>query len=233
MSILEESLKKIREGKAKQADLNRIESVVSNFNEVLKAIQMVKGDKGEKPTKEELLALIEPLIPEPVPGKDYILTENDKKEIAKKIKVPVIEKIIEKTQVIREQPTVTNEIKQIAVTDTAEQLKEKLNSLGLLLLSKDEFNAIIDEKTKVFRATPRRSKAHFEILTITGTKDGSNREFYLSRAPRQGADVFIFLNGQWIAPDYYTLTGLTLILDNEVPAPESTSGFYASTFSNN
>lgn len=30
----------------------------------------IKGDKGDSPTDEELTALIEPLIPEPIPGKD-------------------------------------------------------------------------------------------------------------------------------------------------------------------
>ena len=36
-------------------------------------------------------------------GKDYVLTEQDKKDIAKSITVPVVEKIIEKTEIITEQ----------------------------------------------------------------------------------------------------------------------------------
>ena len=60
-----------------------------------------------KPTKEELESLIIPLIPEPkqgekgldgkngIDGKDYKLTETDKKQIAKTIKVPVVEKLLE------------------------------------------------------------------------------------------------------------------------------------------
>ena len=95
-------------------------------------IKGVQGIPGEKPTDDELLNLIKPLIPDPVkgdPGKDYILTVKDKKEIASKIKVPVVEKIIEKTEVIKEQPIVTNEIKEVAVADTAEQILEKLQSL--------------------------------------------------------------------------------------------------------
>lgn len=30
----------------------------------------IKGDKGDTPTKDELLEIIKPLIPEPIPGKD-------------------------------------------------------------------------------------------------------------------------------------------------------------------
>lgn len=80
------------------------------------------GDKGDKPIAGEDYSI-------PENGKDYVLTETDKKEIAKKIKVPVVEKIIEKTQVIKEQPIVTNEIKEVAVTDTAEEIVEKLQNL--------------------------------------------------------------------------------------------------------
>ena len=66
------------------------------------------------------------------PGKDgenYILKESDKTEIASKIKIPVIDRVIEKTETIIEQPIITNEIKEVAVTDSAEQIKKKLESL--------------------------------------------------------------------------------------------------------
>jgi len=94
----------------------------------------IKGIKGDSPTKEELVSLITPLIPEPlkgVDGKDYILNDADKQEIADSITVPVVEKIIEKTEVIREQPIVTNEIKEVAVTDAPKKIKEKLLKVGI------------------------------------------------------------------------------------------------------
>jgi len=62
-------------------------------------------------------------------GKDYILTEKDKNDIAKSIKVPVVEKIIEKTTV--EQPIITNEIKEVAVPDTGIEIVEKINELPI------------------------------------------------------------------------------------------------------
>lgn len=70
-------------------------------------------------------------IPIPKDGKDYVLTENDKKEIAKFIKVPIVEKIVTQETIIKEQPIVTNEIKEVAVTDTAEVIVEKINELPI------------------------------------------------------------------------------------------------------
>lgn len=79
----------------------------------------IKGDKGDSPTKDELVSLITPLIPEPIKGDDYVLTDSDKTEIASKIEVPVVDRIIEtireKTEVIREQPIEI--IKEVAVLD--------------------------------------------------------------------------------------------------------------------
>lgn len=69
-------------------------------------------------------------------GKDYVLTESDKKEIAKSIKVPVVEKIIEKREKVIEKPIVTNEIKEVAIAETAEQIVEKINTLPT---DKDEY----------------------------------------------------------------------------------------------
>ena len=79
----------------------------SNIVKLLERIEKVKGEPGEpgkdaeKPSKEELLGLIEPLIPDPIQGlpgrdgNDYILTKKDKKEIASYIEVPIVEKIVE------------------------------------------------------------------------------------------------------------------------------------------
>lgn len=102
-------------------------------------ISMIKGDKGDKgdsPSDEELKTIIKPLIPEFIPepikgddGKDYVLTVKDKKDIAKSIKVPVVEKVVE--TIIEKQPIITNnvEVREVALTDSAEKIKEKLESL--------------------------------------------------------------------------------------------------------
>lgn len=67
------------------------------------------------------------------PGKDYVLTPKDKEEIASKIKVPIVDKIIEKTQVvIKEQPIVTekvtNQIIEKAVAEDANKITAKINT---------------------------------------------------------------------------------------------------------
>lgn len=86
-----------------------------------------KGDKGDIPTTSELLELITPLIPESIQGdkgEDYNLTDTDKQEIADMITVPVIEKIIEKTEVIKE---VSKELSADELLNKIESLEETLS----------------------------------------------------------------------------------------------------------
>lgn len=75
---------------------------------------------------------VQDIIPTLKDGEDYVLTEKDKQEIAKSITVPVVEKVIEKTErveVIREQPIITNEIKEVALYETPQEIVTKLGSL--------------------------------------------------------------------------------------------------------
>lgn len=46
-----------------------------------------------------------------------------------KIKPKVIEKVIERTETIVEKPIITNEIKEVAVADTAQEIVNKINTL--------------------------------------------------------------------------------------------------------
>jgi hypothetical protein len=66
-------------------------------------------------------------------GDDYVLTDQDKKDIAGSITVPVVEKVIEKTETIREIPIVTEniikEIKEVAKKDDADDIRNKLETL--------------------------------------------------------------------------------------------------------
>lgn len=112
----------------KELDFTREE--IEKLDAKVKELNNFKGEKGDSPSLQELREIIEPLILPPIkgdPGKDYVLTSKDKKEIAKSIKVPIVEKIVE--TIIEKQPIVTNEIKEVAVTDTSEKIKEKLESL--------------------------------------------------------------------------------------------------------
>lgn len=86
---------------------------------------ILKGHDGHTPTKDELEAIIKPLIPKPVDGKDYVLTEKDKKDIASKIP-PKIEKVIEK-------PVVTNEIVEVAKYEEPDDIVDKVNKAKKLI----------------------------------------------------------------------------------------------------
>ncbi len=80
-------------------------------------LKTVKGEKGDSI--------------QGIPGKDYILTVKDKQEIASSIPVPTVEKrIIEKTEtIVKEQPIITELIKEKAVTDMPDIMAKKLNTL--------------------------------------------------------------------------------------------------------
>lgn len=78
-----------------------IGAIVDILQSIIGKINLAKGEKGETPTKEELLALIKPLIPAPIkgdkgesiqgrPGKDAKPIDETKiiKEVLKKIPVP-------------------------------------------------------------------------------------------------------------------------------------------------
>ena len=65
-----------------------------------------------------------------VDGKDYILTDNDKKDIALEVEVPIFEKIIEKTEIIKEQPIITNQIvKEIKTEFDTTEIDKKIEEL--------------------------------------------------------------------------------------------------------
>ena len=73
---------------------DRLDGLEGQIPDVKKALDrvesLVDGEKGDN-------------------GDDYILTENDKREIASFITVPIVEKVIEKREVIKEKPVVTKE----------------------------------------------------------------------------------------------------------------------------
>lgn len=94
-------------------------NIIQGFKEII--IEVEKGDRGERGEKGEC-------GPNGKDGKDYVLTKKDKLDIASKIKVPTVERIIEK--VVIEQPifNTTETIKEIENKDTPEQIVEKINS---------------------------------------------------------------------------------------------------------
>ena len=115
--------------------------IIPKFDETNSKIDLL-SEELKKKLDEELLYEVDEdkivfsvlsQIPPAENGKDYILTQSDKEEIASAIKVPIVEKIIERTETIIKQPIVTNEItneiKEVAVTDEPVLIAEKLNTL--------------------------------------------------------------------------------------------------------
>src|SRR3990167_8755080 len=127
----------------------------------LKALDDKKADKQElerldeqKLSRGQLEAIKGELAGKD--GKDYVLTDFDRQEIASRIKVPIVEKTEIRTEVIKEQPIITNEIKEVAIVETPEVIAEKLNTLEKVI----EKNVIIglEEEIKKLRAEIQSSK---------------------------------------------------------------------------
>lgn len=123
---------------------NKEESKQIVADEMTFTLKGLKGDDGKTPTEEELLSIIKPLIPEPIKGdegytpkkgvdyfdgEDYLLTEEDKKEIASNIEVPIVEKIIEKTVVEKPITIDKTKIVEVAKYESGETIKEKLEKI--------------------------------------------------------------------------------------------------------
>lgn len=207
--ILTSIIRKIRESKAKEAGIEKL----------LGAIQMVKGDKGDKGDIGEKSEKGEQGIQgekglrgdRGFDGKDGKNGKDGRDGKDGNLEKP-------------------------------EEIKNKLESLGLNLFDLSELKGIIKEVMtdalsikdtgKVISiVSSRRSKAYFKPLTITGTKNGVNKEFYLSEAPKYGTQLFVFMNGQWLSQDDYTISsGATLTLGSQTPAPDSNWNFYALAF---
>lgn len=112
-------------------------AISDSINEILNSIvdKLLGSDLLLSTIIEHVLQNVK--IPDPVPGKDgndgtdYVLTEEDKKNIAKKIKVPIVEKVIEKREIVKEKPIVTEIIQKIENETTGKEIVEKVNALPI------------------------------------------------------------------------------------------------------
>lgn len=108
------------------------EDFVKSFASVLSFVKQMQADLTEN--IQSAIGILEERIDERLAqikdgedGNDYILTAADKKEIARSITVPIVERIIETQTVVEKQtPIVTQVIKEVAITETAEEIRTKL-----------------------------------------------------------------------------------------------------------
>lgn len=131
--------------------------IKSGFNSLAKTIDDIEIP-APKPLdytlpdskKNEIIQEIIPFIPKAEDGKNYVLTEEDKLKIAQSITVPTVEKIIEKTvektEVVREKPVVTEVIKYVENRETPEGLIAKLLSVKRAWLDVDAISGDLSSK---------------------------------------------------------------------------------------
>lgn len=118
---------------------SEITSTKEEFDKKLSEIQLKKGDKGDTPK-------VGIDFEQPKNGEDYILTEQDKEEIAKSVTVPVVEKIVvEKTETIIEKPIVTEitKINEVAKYETPDEATNRINR-GQILIKKERVEGLTD-----------------------------------------------------------------------------------------
>ena len=98
-----------------------VDNKASNALKIAQETQKMEGKPGYTPVKGT----------DYKDGENYTLTDSDKDEIASKIEVPIVEKIIEKTETIVKQPIVKEYTKEITIENhiEAKEIAEKLNTL--------------------------------------------------------------------------------------------------------
>lgn len=226
-AILEavEYLKKMSENeKFKLPDVYKVEIAGA---EIL-TIKGEKGDKGDKGDTPKVGIDFE----QPKDGKDYILTEKDKKEIASKIQVPVVEKEI----IIEKQPIITNEIKEVAKYEEPNQIVEKINRAENKI-QREQIAGLNDELKRI-ESLPRGGgggvamsaamaarmfKFIFHAETPTGAINGSNVTYTVKN--NIWAILSIEVNGEVMPATDYSFINNKITLDNALPTDYASSDF--------
>ncbi len=112
-------------------------------NKVENEISVIQSEVAN--TLEYLNTIVQPENGQP--GNDYIITEKDKEEIASKVKVPIVEKVIERIETIREVPIVTENVVEKALKDTSEEIVDKVNT-SKKKIKKTQVEGLEDVPTK-------------------------------------------------------------------------------------
>ncbi|MEK7112385.1 MAG: hypothetical protein AAB875_03580, partial [Patescibacteria group bacterium] len=141
-------------------------------------------------------------------------------------------KVVEKTEVVREQPIVTNV--EVAKYETPIQIADKLNTLE----EKVEWK-VIKGLTKMFASLSREIRkpqqvggggmGNVSLFTLAG--DGSTTTITLSSdVAANGRALWAHYNGQWLQPStHYTVSGRTLSLTFTPAADTTVEGFFIRT----
>lgn len=156
-------------------------------------------------------------------GDSYILTSQDKKEIASKIKVPVVDKIIEKTEVIKEVEKKTDPKDIAKKLNTLKEVIDPKTIKGLEETLKQYATAITSAQNKPILAGGGGfvERNFIDDETPTGTVNGTNKVFTLANTPNPSTSLKVFVNGARMRiTEDYTLSGATITF---ITAPPTTS----------
>src|SRR3990167_991913 len=151
-----------------------IDQIKENVPDLNKVLESIKGKDG----KDSEIAGPKGDSIKGDPGIDYVLTEKDK------IEIPVVEKVIIEKPTITEK--ITNEIKEIAIAENAEQVRDKLETLkGNERLDKDAIKGLDEEFEKVKKTIGGRSVNVFggrnggSYYDISSSLNGSTKTFWI------------------------------------------------------
>lgn len=118
----------------------------TKLDKLKKILEKARQLKGDVSLAKELIELEEKIADKEVieirvveelhgkdgkDGQDYTITDEDKKEIASMIEVPVVEKVIEKIETVIEQPIINSETIEVENDETGEEIVEKINDLSI------------------------------------------------------------------------------------------------------
>lgn len=117
--------------------VNELEDVIEEKTQAIDQKITTLIEEVKKKEAEDITFEIDRETIRGLPGEDYVLTDTDKQEIAMlavmDLEVPVVEKVvervIEKTEVIKEQPIITEVTKFVENNETAIETRDKLESL--------------------------------------------------------------------------------------------------------
>lgn len=165
----------------------------------------IKGRDGLTPTREELVKIIKPLIPEPVPGQDG----RD---------APTLEEILAKI------PTPKNG--KDGSPDTYKEIVDKLENIDnesekLKIEAIQNLREELDDLKKKWSSRPMFGGGGFSVTSMnfhliddqtpTGTINSSNTIFNIANVPSPASSLKVYLNGARMRiTEDYTLSGTTI-----------------------
>lgn len=214
-----------------QGPMEIAQTIAKNVLKDVKGDQGEKGEKGDTPSAEELSQAILPLIPEPIPGKDG---KNGKDGRNGKDGVDGRDGADGKDG----KDGVDGKDGKDGSPDTGEDIIEKINTDESEKKIKREKVEGLNEELTAIRNLPRGGGGRrvFQPFRtdLSSSCDGSNKTFYLDRAPLDDGTIMVYGTDFPVVlrPTIdFTIANKVLTLTSAVPAPSSGATLICTYFS--